>query len=84
MPRTIQISVAQERTGAVLDRIHDVDGVVGITLQEGASLKPPGDVIIVQTTNNASRSILHVLDELDVLDGGSILTSELQSLISRP
>ncbi len=48
------------------------------------SLKPPGDVIILQTTDDASRSILHALDELDVLDGGSILTSELQSLISRP
>lgn len=84
MPRTIQISVAHERTGSVLERMRGMEGVVGITLQGGASLKPPGDVIIVQTTNDASRSVLHALDELDVLDGGSILTSELQSLISRP
>jgi hypothetical protein len=84
MPRTIQISVPHERTGSVLERMRGVEGVVGITLQAGASLKPPGDVVIVQTTNDASWSVLHALDELDVLDGGSILTSEVQSLISRP
>lgn len=84
MPRTIQVTMPPERTETALDRLRRVDGVVGLALQRGASLNPPGDVVTVQATTDATRTVLRVLTDLGVDNGWSILTSEQRSFIAKP
>ena len=82
MPRIIQATVPAEKTDAVLDRLDQLDGVIGLTLQRGAALRPPGDVLAIQATNAGTRSVLRVLADAGVSDGGSLLTTEPRSLIA--
>jgi uncharacterized hydrophobic protein (TIGR00271 family) len=82
MPRTIEVSLSHEKTDTLIKHMRGVDGVVGLAVQRNASLDPPGDVLTIRTTNDATRTVLNVLTDLEVLDGGSILTSEPRSLIS--
>lgn len=82
MPRSIEISVPPEKADAILQRIEDIEGVVGLARQRGASIQPPGDVVSIQTTNDATRSVLGVLGDLEALNGGSIVTSAPRSIMS--
>jgi hypothetical protein len=82
MPRSIQLSVPPEKADAVLRSIQDIEGVVGLARQRGMSLQPCGDIVLIQTTNDATREVLAILDELGVTDGGSVVTSEPRSMIS--
>lgn len=82
MPRSIDISVPPEKADAILQRIEDIEGVVSLAHQRGAALQPPGDILSIQTTNDATRQVLEVMDDLAVLDSGSIVTSEPRSVMS--
>ncbi len=82
MPRSIELSVSPDKTAALLDRVAGLDGVVGIALQRGASLRPAGDVLTIRATNDGCRSVFRVLSELDILAEGSVVTSEPYCLVS--
>jgi hypothetical protein len=86
MPRTVEISLPHERTGELLDRVRALDEVIAIRLQEGVSLKPPGDVVVVTLTDRALPSLMELLDRLELTSGSasSISTSRPDSIISRP
>ena len=58
--------------------------MAGLSLQRGASLDPPGDIVTIQASNDGVRAIFKVLERLEVTDGGSISTSEPRSLLSPP
>ena len=45
MPRVIEVSVPSEQTDQLVAELRSRDEVLGLRLQRGASLKPPGDVI---------------------------------------
>ena len=81
MSRMVQVSISSDMTERIVGELHGTDGVVGISLQRGASLKPPGDVITVQATNDAFES-LQVLLASFTGESGTVLTSEPQSLVS--
>jgi len=81
MHRTITIAIAPERTAALLRQLETMDEVIGLAVDRGASLKPPGDVIMVHVLN---RGVDDVLRHADDVDGGSpamIVTNEVASII---
>lgn len=82
MPRSIEVSVSPEKADAILQRLREMDSVVGLARQRGASLDPGGDVLTIHTTNDGTRPVLKMLSELEVTDGGSVVTSEPRSLVS--
>lgn len=82
MPRTIEVSVPSAKADAILERVRGMEGVIGLARQRAASLDPPGDVLSIRATNEGTRGVLRLLDELEVTDGGSILTAQPQSLIA--
>lgn len=84
MPRTIDVVLPPDKTDDVVGRLSNVDGVVGLALQRDSSLNPPGDVLTVQTTNEGARQVLNYLTEVNVLEGGSVATGALKSLMSSP
>lgn len=83
MPRSIEVSVDPTKADEILERVKDVDGVVGLARQAGASLLPPGDIVTIRTTNDATRAVLEVLRDLDVAEGGSVQTSAPRSVVDR-
>jgi len=82
MPRSIEVSVPPEKADAIVRHLQHIEGVIGLVRQRGASLQPPGDVLSIQSTNDGTRQILQVLNDLRVVDDGSIATSAPRSLIS--
>lgn len=84
MARTVEVTVPIEKTEKLLDAIKGIDGVVGLTLQRNVSLNPPGDVMSLQVTNEATRDVFKTLENFKITEGGSIATSQLDSLISSP
>lgn len=69
MPRVIEITAPAKKADVILRRVEGVDGVVGMARQRGAALQPPGDIVSLQTTNDGTRFVLEILDDLNVLDG---------------
>lgn len=84
MPRTIEVTLSSDKTESLINRLKEIEGVTGLALQRGASLRPAGDVVTIQTTNDGARTVLKNLAELDVLSGGSVRTTEPRSLMSPP
>lgn len=82
MPRSIEVSVSPQKADAIVERVEGMEGVVSLARQRGASLQPCGDIVSIQTTNDATRRVLRAIDELEVLDGGSIVTNEPRSILS--
>jgi hypothetical protein len=82
MARSIQVAVPAELADSVLSQLNGVDGILGVARQRNASISPPGDVVIIQTSNDAVRVVIGKLSELGVPSRGSIITSELKSVVS--
>lgn len=85
MPRTIEVRVGSDEADEILERVQKMDGVVGLARQRGASIRPPGDILTIQTTNDASRAVMLVLRDLGAAEGGGLIqTGAPRSLVSRP
>ncbi|MDJ0388324.1 DUF389 domain-containing protein [Roseomonas sp. E05] len=84
MSRRLELSMPTELRGRILEGLHGLPGVAGIALQAGASVDPPGDVICVEATNEASLKILKMLDEMEAFTRGSITLSEPTAIIAPP
>ncbi|MBE9010907.1 DUF389 domain-containing protein [Pseudanabaenaceae cyanobacterium LEGE 13415] len=82
MSRTIEAIVPPDRTEALLGRLKQIDGVVGLSLSRNASIRPPGDIVTIQATNTVSPAIFNLLTEFDLARSGLIRTSQNSSLIS--
>lgn len=82
MPRTIEVAAPANKAEELLRRLEGRDGVVGLARQRDTSLNPPGDIVTIHATNDGTRTVLETLEELDLGDGGSIVTTEPRSLMS--
>lgn len=82
MSRSIQVSLPADKTDPLVSELSNSKGIVGISLHRGASLKPPGDLLVIDATNEGMKNILDLLAKQDVGKDVSVLTSEPQSLVS--
>lgn len=82
MSRTIEISLPPEKADNLIRDLRDADGIVGLALQRGASLKPPGDVLTVHATNEGLLKLLSLLPNYHLGAETSVVTSEPRSLVS--
>jgi hypothetical protein len=83
MPRHIEMVVPPQRTDAVLKEVERMDGVLGVRLSKGVSLRPPGDLVTVLTTNTALHPLLRLIDKIGIGHdpGASITTMEPTGVI---
>jgi hypothetical protein len=81
MPRSIQFSVSPESADLVQDRLRDQPGIMGLSRHRGASVQPPGDILLVNTSNDAARQVFTLIEELHV-DPATILVSSHTALVS--
>lgn len=82
MPRTIHITVPSGRREVLLDRLREVEGVVGILLHLEASRMPPGDLVTVRGTNDASCSVVRIVADMGLAEDGAIAIDEPVGLVS--
>jgi hypothetical protein len=84
MQKKIEISVPAGQTDALLAEIQELDGLVGLNVQRGASIKPPGDVITAVVDNRSLHDLVQRLDRHQVgsTSSSSYETSDLKSVIS--
>ena len=84
MARTIQVTAPPDQTVALVELVRETEGVVGVRLERGGSLVPPGDVITVDATNRATHELLHAFDArgLGRRPGASVATAEPYCLVA--
>ena len=82
MARSVQIALPHAKADLLLDRLKNVNGVAGISLQRGTSVDPPGDCLTVQITNDGLRDLMRTLADLDITADGSVAISQMNGLIA--
>lgn len=85
MPRTVQITIPPEKTNELVEEIKKVDGLIGLRVQKGISVKPKGDVITAEVTNNELSGFMHLLSHNKIISNAntSVTTSDPISIISK-
>lgn len=83
MPRTVEITVPSAQTDRLIEALDSREEVLGLQLQRGSSVYPPGDIITISTTNRSMQQLVRLLDEHGIGSdsGTSMTTSEPVSLI---
>ena len=82
MQRTFTISLAAQYTDSLIQQLQPLEEVIGLALQRGSSLKPPGDIITLQVLNTGADEVLRRIDQVCPPNHYAIATSELASLIN--
>jgi hypothetical protein len=80
MHRTIEITVPPAHREELIRELQGLDDVIGLTVHEGASRKPRGDVIIVHALNRGADRVLGSADRIRQKTGSiSVVTAEAGS-----
>lgn len=83
MHRTLEITVPTTTTDALCHELTDLDSVIGLSVQRGASWKPPGDVLVIHVLNRGADEVLRrVGAAVPDKKALSVVTSEVASIIS--
>ncbi len=84
MPRRVEITVPSEETNLVVQRISEIEGLIGLRVQHGISRQPEGDVVTVEITNRSLPALTRLLSDHDVgsSSAASFSTSEPISIVS--
>ena len=80
MHRTVQITVSPAQTDGLLQALAAIEEVVGLTVQRGVSVKPPGDVLTVTTLNRGADKVLKAVQTANEQAPVSVVTAELASI----
>lgn len=80
MHRTIEIALSPQGTDALVPELSANEHVVGLSVQRGASIKPPGDIVVVQTLNRGADAVMLAAAEAGRHGPVSVATAELASL----
>lgn len=81
MHRSIQITVDASRTDALVRELEQMEEVIGLWLQRGASIKPAGDVITVHALNRGADEVWRRAAASKEHGAISITSGELLSLV---
>lgn len=83
MPRTVEVTVSSDQTDGLVESLRSRDEVLSVRLQRGESVKPPGDVISISTTNQDVQALARILDAhgIGTSPSTNLSTTELVSLV---
>jgi uncharacterized membrane protein len=79
------MTVPAALTDGLIKDLVRFDGVIGLKLQRGGSVQPPGDVVTLEILNRTLPAVSRLLAERGVGEShGSITTSQPLSVVSLP
>ncbi|MBO0934001.1 DUF389 domain-containing protein [Fibrella aquatilis] len=81
MHRTFSVSLPSSHTDRLLDQLRPLAYVVGLSIERGSSIKPPGDVLTIQVLNRGADEVLRCVADVCQQQSFSVATAELASLI---
>jgi hypothetical protein len=79
--RSLEITVDPSATDELADALLELDAVIGLTLHRGASLKPEGDVFLVQALNRGGDEVMRLVEKAREHGAIAVATGELTSII---
>jgi uncharacterized hydrophobic protein (TIGR00271 family) len=79
----LRIVAPPDRAEQALELLSEMPSVTNVIHLRGASMRPPGDVIMVDVAREDASVILSDLRELDIVDEGSIAIEQIDTHISR-
>ena len=82
MHQSFQVTVPAAHTEEFLVGLGRVEEVVSVSVQRGASLKPPGDLILVHTLNRGADRVLELVEQARARGEVSVASSMVESLIA--
>jgi len=80
MHRTLTLTLPAETTGWLLSELAGNPHIVSLSVHHGASVKPAGDVVVVQTLNRGADDVMRAVAEAGRRGPISVATAELASL----
>ena len=80
MHRTIEASVPSASTDAIVRELERNAFGVGLNVLRQASIKPPGDTLLIHVLNRGADDVLRTLRQHMAGDSFSIVTSEVASI----
>lgn len=86
MPRNVQITVPSERTDHLVAEIRGLEDLIGLQVQRGISIYPPGDVVSVSLATSALHELMRLLDQIGLGHDASVsaMSSDPLSMIAAP
>lgn len=86
MPRIVEVTLPAQQTDSFISRTEKIEQIIGIRVEKGISVHPPGDVVTIAITNRSLPLLMQLLDELGINEnpGASVTTSRPESIISKP
>lgn len=84
MPRSVQITVPPDRADSLIQEVKKLDGLIGLRVQRGISIQPPGDVVSVEITTPGLHKLVRIMDQFGVgiEPSSSALTSHPLSFVT--
>jgi hypothetical protein len=77
---TIEIAVPASATARALTKLRELEGVVSLSVLYGASVKPPGDVLIAHVLNREVDAVLMVAAQAKSSGSVSVSTAQTSSI----
>lgn len=81
MHRSLEITVDPSATDELAEALLELDAVIGLTLHRGASLKPEGDVFVVQALNRGGDEVMRLVEKARKHGAIAVATADLTSII---
>ena len=83
MQRTVQVATPSDRTDQLISQLQPLDDVIGLSVQRGGSLKPVGDILVINALNKGIDEVLRRIADTCRGMSYSIATSEQASMIDQ-
>src|SRR4051812_36548901 len=79
----LRVTVPADRTAAVRHLLDDCTGVAHLSVVEGASVRPAGDLFLVDVARESADQVIDGLRELNVDRDGGIALETVDAAVSR-
>jgi len=79
--RSLEITVDPSATDELAEALLELDAVIGLALHRGASLKPEGDVFLVQALNRGGDEVMRLVEKAREHGAIAVATGDLTSII---
>lgn len=80
---TLRVTVPPDRTGAVRALFEDCPGTAHLAVLPGASVRPPGDLVVADVARESADELVAGLRALGVDDDGAISMEAVDAAVSR-